>query len=157
MVVSKVSKTSLWCLKIARKCLVIWKVNIQYKNGEMVFMKLYFRFWQFSSIFVRKKSSKWGFFNDFQTPCLSHNFGSFFKLNYLIGFVEIRGQPELLIGDPPCCYHHHNIQGSNHVTASEAMEAAMTNSLRKRGRTDSHFCNGPTPRQQATMTPIGKA
>eukprot|EP00093_Oithona_nana_P008990 08990.XXX_167161_164685_1 [CDS] Oithona nana genome sequencing. len=73
------------------------------------------------------------------------------------GFVEIRGQPELLIGDPPCCYHHHNIQGSNHVTASEAMEAAMTNSLRKRGRTDSHFCNGPTPRQQATMTPIAPA
>ena len=62
----------------------------------------------------------------------------------------------MLIGDPPCCYHPHNIHGSNHVTPSEAMEAAMTNSLRKRGRTDSHFCNGPTPRQQATMTPIGK-
>ena len=91
-----------------------------------------------------------------QGQFLPHNFGSFSNWKFLIGFVEIRGQPELLIGDPPCCYHPHNIHGSNHVTPSEAMEAAMTNSLRKRGRTDSHFCNGPAPRQQATMTPIGK-
>ena len=57
--------------------------------------------------------------------------------------MEIR-QPELLIGDPPCCYHH--LPG-NHVT-SEAMEAAMTNSLRKRRQDSSNFCNGPASRQQ---------
>ena len=71
-----------------------------------------------------------------------HNFRSFINWTHSIGFVEIR-QPELLIGDPPCCYHH--LPG-NHVT-SEAMEAAMTNSLRKRRQDSSNFCNGPASRQ----------